>query len=581
MPIFSSLFFKDFNNFKKLRNDSFFDISIYFTHNNYEEVVCKWFVDSIFFFKILHHCYYNNINFPEMQNLLTHYDFIFSYKKMQTDKKFSSYPIVFGEFENNLMTISNLFSASVYYDTVQKDLVHIYKRDQVLDSTLFNFFFFIEEILKWSPFDAYHKFDETSYITEIEALEMLINNKEFKASNKVYNLLEKAKEANKNIIFSFNESQWDREFYGVYFSEIFFIFIFFFIGDVIAYDSDWFLFRYFLFQKDLEAFTAGDTLGVIFDVYFVNFFDFDSSSFFFNIINNFIEFFFYYLFEIMNPNVADVEYDSRFFFFGLDDTFEDEVLWNVFDWWHDEYYLIEDDEFFHDSAQFLKEDEESPDHRSDLYLENEDSAPIYNNFSDWYSKKFVRVRTKDKDKSWYYLRYNLHRIKWNRHHFFMGAYKSELNNVPFILKALAKIHEEEVFDNYQYDTPIFFEYVDIDWFYLTKIYDVSNWNYQAVLPMSTFYFFFFDYFVDNFNDFALMSSEFSDYLSSLSSYYFNFEYLSYLVKYYFKGFVIYDLFVNINDHPWYFTKVIFWYLISYLVKANNFGNGDLFTYFFC
>lgn len=67
--------------------------------------------------------------------------------------------------------------------------------------------------------------------------------------------------------------------------------------------------------------------------------------------------------------------------------------------------------------------------------------------------------------------------------------------------------------------------------------------------MSTFYFFFFDYFVDNFNDFALMSSEFSDYLSSLSSYYFNFEYLSYLVKYYFKGFVIYDLFVNINDHP--------------------------------
>lgn len=56
----------------------------------------------------------------------------------------------------------------------------------------------------------------------------------------------------------------------------------------------------------------------------------------------------------------------------------------------------------------------------------------------------------------------------------MGAYKSELNNVPFILKALAKIHEEEVFDNYQYDTPIFFEYVDIDWFYLTKIYDVSN-----------------------------------------------------------------------------------------------------------
>ena len=152
MPIFSSLFFKDFNNFKKLRNDSFFDISIYFTHNNYEEVVCKWFVDSIFFFKILHHCYYNNINFPEMQNLLTHYDFIFSYKKMQTDKKFSSYPIVFGEFENNLMTISNLFSASVYYDTVQKDLVHIYKRDQVLDSTLFNFFFFYWRNFKMKSF---------------------------------------------------------------------------------------------------------------------------------------------------------------------------------------------------------------------------------------------------------------------------------------------------------------------------------------------------------------------------------------------------------------------------------------------
>ena len=84
-----------------------------------------------------------------MNNLLSHYDLIFSYQEYITNKKFnSSYPAFLAELDNNLSVISNLFGASIYYESVQTDLEHIYKRDQVLDNFLFNFFFSIEEILK-------------------------------------------------------------------------------------------------------------------------------------------------------------------------------------------------------------------------------------------------------------------------------------------------------------------------------------------------------------------------------------------------------------------------------------------------
>lgn len=88
----------------------------------------------------------------------------------------------------------------------------------------------------------------------------------------------------------------------------------FFITDTIATQSEWFLLRFFISQRDLGPFTAGDTFGVIFDTYFYNFFEFN--SFFYIILNDWVELFIYYQHNILNPNIVDVEPDSRFFFFS-------------------------------------------------------------------------------------------------------------------------------------------------------------------------------------------------------------------------------------------------------------------------
>lgn len=188
-----------------------------------------------------------------MNNVLSHYLSIFSERRDYLFKFYPQLPSTKIEQANDLELISNLFSASDFYDVVQKDLLFVYKRDNELDKNLFNFFFSIEKILKWSPFDSYHKFDETSYITQNEALEMLLNDSNFKASNKLHIMLDKAIREKTDMIFSFNESEWDSEFNGIYFSEIFLIFISFFFFDVIASDAQWFLFRCFFFQKDLDC----------------------------------------------------------------------------------------------------------------------------------------------------------------------------------------------------------------------------------------------------------------------------------------------------------------------------------------
>lgn len=65
LPMFSSFFLFDFNNFKKLRSNGLYDISIFFNNDNYHNVIYRWIVDNIFFHKILRHCAQENINFPE------------------------------------------------------------------------------------------------------------------------------------------------------------------------------------------------------------------------------------------------------------------------------------------------------------------------------------------------------------------------------------------------------------------------------------------------------------------------------------------------------------------------------------
>lgn len=489
MPVFSSLFFKDLNDFKKIRNDSFFDVSFYFSYDNYEEVVCQWIVDSVFFFKVLHHCYYNNLNFPEMNNLLSHYNFIFSRQKLNNSMHLYGSDIIPNtgvEAQNKMDVISDLFGASNFYEPIQKNLIGIYLRDNNLDKILFKFFFNIEKILQWSPFDSYHKFDETSYIGHNEVLKMLLTNQNFKASNKIKTLLEKNEKYNLDSLLSFNESEWDCEFYGVYFSDIFLIFLLFLFLNIFE-DLDWFLFYSYIIPKNFDI---NPSVNTLFTTYFETYFmGFSSHSFFSEIFNAFTVVYFYFLNENLNPIWNDVEGLSRFFFFGSDDSFYGQIFWNVFDWWHDEYFHIEDDEFSHITETLYKEDEENNEPYHDLYFGVEDSGYVYEKFSDWYKPK--------RGHSWYVLKRNLYLFRWNRQVGYIGGYKSKYNNFPWVLKAMSVLHEDEFYDDYQYKTvPLFFEYGDFDWFFLNKIYDVSNWNYQAVLPLSTFYFFFDDFFID-------------------------------------------------------------------------------------
>ena len=84
-----------------------------------------------------------------MTNLLSHYSFIFSRKNRYLKRHLSYIPILDpNERLTDIERISKLFGASNFYDTIQNNLVHIYKRDYILDKNLFKFFFNIENILQ-------------------------------------------------------------------------------------------------------------------------------------------------------------------------------------------------------------------------------------------------------------------------------------------------------------------------------------------------------------------------------------------------------------------------------------------------
>lgn len=503
-----------------------------------------------------------------MTNLLSHYQYYFSSRSEFLEKRTPFFP----HSESELLPKSSInYGASNFYEFIHKNLVNIYKRDQFLDNSLFNFFYSIEKLLNWSPMLSYHKFDNTSYLSESDAIKVLKNNSIFNTSAKINSM--EIKTFKNDILLSFKDVDWDQEFHGVYFFDYFLIFLLFWFTDIIACEADWFLVHMFVYQKDLGVFMAGDSLSIIFENFYFNFF---SSSYIIEaFFDNMFELFLYVLSGQWNPNINDTEDFSRLFFFSFSDNFEENVFWDTFDWWHDEFFLFEDDEFEFDSCQIWKEEEdENPDFRSDIFLDIDESGNLQDKFYDWTYKYNIRGAP------WYELKKKLYFLRWKRHYTYFTAEDPAHGDTPIILKHSDYLHEPDMFDNWQFDGPLFFEYGDFDWYYLIKIYDIADWNYQSILPMSSFYFFFNDYFIDYYDHYDYMHAEISGHISFMTSYYLNFEYFMYLVDYYYKGFVIYDLIPNIKDHPWYFSKVLFWQAISKLAEVNNVGNGDLFTFLF-
>jgi hypothetical protein len=64
----------------------------------------------------------------------------------------------------------------------------------------------------------------------------------------------------------------------------------------------------------------------------------------------------------------------------------------------------------------------------------------------------------------------------------------------------------------------YLEFGDVDWSYLTKFYEMENWNFQVVKPQNSFYFFFDDFDSDLRIDSFLQDGE--NYFSSLFSHLF-------------------------------------------------------------
>lgn len=132
-------------------------------------------------------------------------------------------------------------------DEVPSNTLAVYKRDYFAHKHLWNFFYSLEKILKWSPMAAYHRREEVDYITHQDAI-AIWNNYSLLNVNKVYrktidDRADKLYTLRIDKLYSINQ--------GIFFGDIFLAILFFFFVDIYLYEFWFDDFWYIFFRRHL------------------------------------------------------------------------------------------------------------------------------------------------------------------------------------------------------------------------------------------------------------------------------------------------------------------------------------------